>query len=116
LRREGLSVREAIVVIAFSGVCAFAPVALALAPRAGEPMAVIAPPWSAASASSIVAAAHGFLLDAADHHVAIGIDPSPGFASRLYGAGAFLVLDGRAAALCSRFASRTASSQPERTP
>ena len=95
--------RDAILVIAFSSACLFAPIALALSPRDGEAVAVIAAPWSGASAPQIIAAADGRLLDAAANHlVAIGIDASPGFAPRLYAAGALLVLDARAAAFCLR--------------
>ena len=99
--------RDAILMIAFSAVCLFAPIALSLSPRDGEAVAVIAAPWSG-GAPLIVAAADGRLLDvAANHLLAIGIDASPGFASRLYAAGAILVLDARAAALCLRPSSGT---------
>ena len=100
--------RDAILAIAFSLVCLFAPIALALSPRDGEAVAVIATPWSGLSAPMIVAAADGRLLDAAANHlVAVGIDASSDFASRLYAAGALLVLDARTAAFCLRPSSGT---------
>ena len=70
--------RDASLVIAFAAVCLFAPIALALSPRGGEAVAVIAWPWSGVSAPLIVAAA-----------------------------GALLVLDAKAAAFCLRPSSGT---------
>jgi hypothetical protein len=93
--------RDAVLVIAFAAVCLFTPLVLALSPRDGEAVAVFAAPWTGAGAPLIVAAADGRLLDAtANHLLAIAIDPSPGFAARLYAAGAVLVIDAEAAALC----------------
>jgi hypothetical protein len=95
------TLRDAILLLAFAAFCLFAPIVIALSPRDGAPVAVIAPPWSGADAAAILAAAEGRLLEAAANRlVAIGIDETPGFAWRLYGAGALLVLDARAMTLC----------------
>jgi hypothetical protein len=103
LRQGHHAVRDAILFIAFAAFCLLAPVALALAPRDGAPVAVIAAPWSRASAAAILATADGRLLEAAANRlVAIGIDEAPGFTSRLYGAGALIVLDAGAVAACLR--------------
>ena len=95
--------RDALLFIVFAAFCVSAPIALALAPREGAPVAVIAAPWAGASAAAILARADGRLVEAAANRlVVIGIDETPGFAARLYGAGALLVLDARAIFLCSR--------------
>jgi hypothetical protein len=95
--------RDTLLFIVFAAFCVLAPIAMALAPRDGAPVAVIAAPWAGASAAAILAAADGRLVEAAANRlVAIGIDEAPGFAERLYGAGALLVLDARAMLLCSR--------------
>jgi hypothetical protein len=96
-------VRNAVLAFSFAAFCLLGPIALALSPRDGEAVAVLARPWSAANASATVTAADGRLLDlAANQLLAIAIDASPGFVSRLYAAGALLVIDARAAAFCLR--------------
>ena len=92
--------RDALISIAFAAGCLLAPIALALSPREGEAVAVIAAPWSPISAAFIVATADGRLLDAANTLVAVGIDAAPDFTPRLYAAGALLVIDAKTAALC----------------
>ena len=97
---EERPLRDGYLAIGFAAVCILAPTALALSPRAGEPVAVIAMPGSGIDAAVAIATAGGELIDVAGSGlVAIGLGPD-GFAGRLYAAGAFLVLDGRAAAFC----------------
>jgi len=78
------------------------PAALALAPKAGEPVAVIAGPWAEGGAAlRIVAAADGSVLAAArDGSVAIAAAAGDDFVDRLYQSGAVLVLDGAALSAC----------------
>ena len=92
--------RDALSSIAFAAVCLLAPVALALSPQEGVAVAVIAAPWSRVSALDIVAAADGRLLDDPNALIAIAIGTAPEFTLRLYGAGALLVIDAKAAVLC----------------
>jgi len=93
--------RDILTVGLFGAICALAPTLLALAPRSGEPVAVIAAPWAPA-ASIIVAAADGALIGPGSASlVAVGMSESPDFITRLYRSGAALVLDARAAWLCS---------------
>jgi hypothetical protein len=78
------------------------PAALALAPKSGAPVAVIAAPWAEDGAAlRIVAKADGTLLDAA-HGGGVAIATSAGddFVGRLYESGAALVLDGAALSAC----------------
>ncbi|HEY7386425.1 MAG TPA: hypothetical protein VH743_22410 [Beijerinckiaceae bacterium] len=99
--------RDAVLAFMFSVLCLLGPLALALSPRDGEAVAVLAMPWPGASASATVAAADGRLLDlVANQLLAIAVDDSPEFVSRLYGAGALLVIDARAAAFCFPAANR----------
>jgi hypothetical protein len=109
-------VRNAVPAFTFAAFCLFGPIALALSPRDGEAVAVLAMPWPGASASATVAAADGRLLDLAGNQLlAIAIGGSPDFIARLYAAGALLVIDARAAALCFRTTSDTPRINGERT-
>jgi hypothetical protein len=78
------------------------PAALALAPKSGAPVAVIASPWAEDGAAlRIVAAADGRVIGAAhDGEIAVATSTSDDFVSRLYQSGAALVLDGAALAAC----------------
>jgi hypothetical protein len=78
------------------------PAALALAPKAGTPVAVIALPWAEDGAAlRIVAAADGRVIGAAHGgEIAIAMPTGDDFVSRLYQSGAALVLDGAALAAC----------------
>ncbi|TNC11995.1 hypothetical protein FF100_17280 [Methylobacterium terricola] len=69
------------------------PVLVALAPRTG-PVAVLGPPGAgAAEAARIVAAAGGVLLRAGRFDtLLVAASDEPGFARRLYAAGAWLVV------------------------
>jgi len=78
------------------------PAGLALAPKGGTPVAVIASPWAEpGDAIRIVAAADGRILQATHGGVvAIATSDSNDFVARLYRSGAALVLDGAALAGC----------------
>ena len=106
---------NAVLAFTFAAFCLLGPIALALSPRDGEAVAVLAVPWWGANASATVAAADGRLLDlAANQLLAIAIDGSPDFVSRLYAAGALLVVDARAAAFCFPAATQTPRMNGER--
>ena len=78
---------------AFFLVCLILPVAAALSPRPGEAVAVLSlPALGGSPAADAVAAAGGQLLDMlGGGRVAIARSDEPGFAKRLYAAGALLV-------------------------
>jgi hypothetical protein len=78
------------------------PAALALAPKAGTPVAVIALPWAEDGAAlRIIAAADGRVIGAAHGGgIAIAMSAGDDFVGRLYQSGAALVLDGAALAAC----------------
>ena len=75
---------------------------LALAPKAGAPVAVIAPPWaSEGDAMRIVAAADGLVLATARHgNIAIATSAAADFIARLYRSGATAVVDAGALSAC----------------
>src|SRR5262245_17909708 len=94
--------RELIVAGAFTLLAGLLPAGLALAPKAGTPVAVIASPWAEpGDAMRIVAAADGRILQAT-HGGGVAIATSDGndFVARLYQSGAALVVDGAALAGC----------------
>lgn len=78
------------------------PAGLAVLPQPGSPVAVIAPAWTeSAAALRIIAAADGAVLEAsANGSVAIAHSDAADFVTRLYQAGAALVLDGAAMSRC----------------
>jgi len=78
------------------------PAVLALTPKPGAPVAVIAAPWAEDGAAlRIVAAADGTVLDTArDGGIAIAAPAADDFVARLYQSGAVLVLDGAALSAC----------------
>ena len=78
------------------------PAVLALTPKPGAPVAVIAAPWAEDGAAlRIVAAAEGTVLDTARHgEIAIAAAAGGDFVDRLYRSGAVLVLDGTALSAC----------------
>jgi len=86
----------------FAVLAAILPAALALAPKPGAPVAVIAFPWADDGAAlRIVAAAQGDLIAAPRHGgIAIATSLAADFVARLYGAGAALVIDGAVLAGC----------------
>jgi len=93
------------------------PAALALAPKPGAPVAVIAAPWAADGAAlRIVAAAEGTVLDTArDGGIAIAAAAGDDFVGRLYRSGAVLVLDGAALSACLSIAGEHAFSAKRTT-
>jgi hypothetical protein len=82
-------------------VTVLAPLAFAAAPKDGRPVAVITWSASAGGAAAVAARADGVLVTAgAGNRVVIARAEAPGFAARLYAAGAALVLDGALATAC----------------
>jgi hypothetical protein len=93
--------RDLFIAGSFSLAATLAPFVAALAPQDGAPVAVILAPWAdPGEAVKLVAAAQGSLLAAPGGRVAIARADAPGFAGRLYAAGAALVIDAGAAAGC----------------
>ena len=94
--------RELIVAGTFALLAGLLPAGLALAPKAGTPVAVIASPWAEpGDAMRIVAAADGRILRATHSgSVAIATSDSNDFVARLYQSGAALVVDGATLAGC----------------
>ncbi|KMO33326.1 hypothetical protein VQ03_25095 [Methylobacterium tarhaniae] len=84
------------------GLALLVPVLAALTPRSG-PVAVLGPPGSgAAGTARIVAAAGGVLLRAGRFDsLLIAASDEPGFARRLYAAGAWLVVHPALAGSCA---------------
>ncbi|TGD93165.1 hypothetical protein [Methylobacterium nonmethylotrophicum] len=97
-RRELSTVRAAGALV----LALLAPAAVALAPRSGT-VAVLGPPWAGgAGAARIVAAAGGAILRAGRFdNLLITTSPEPGFARRLYAAGAWLVVSPLLAGACA---------------
>ncbi|QCK88514.1 hypothetical protein E8L99_23510 [Phreatobacter aquaticus] len=78
-----------------------APAAAVLAPRSGQPVAVIA--WSAdrGGAATIAARAQGDLIaPGRTHRIVVARSTEPDFVTRLYGEGALLVLDAATLTAC----------------
>lgn len=80
---------------------AFTPLFALVLPRS-ETVAVVGPPWGDASGMIAIAArADGAILRPGGHsNILIVNSPHPDFVRRLYGAGAWLVLDPLAAGGC----------------
>jgi len=95
-------VRHVLIAAAFALLAGAAPAALALAPKAAGPVAIIVAPWAAAGeAARIVAAVNGTIVGSArGGDVAIARFDSADFEARLYQAGALLVLDAGFVAAC----------------
>src|SRR5690349_21534194 len=83
-----------------------APAALALAPKTAGPVAVVVAPWAeSGEAVRIVAAANGTRIGASRGGavaIARSADADADFVTRLYRAGALLVLAAEAVAACLR--------------
>lgn len=75
---------------------------LAFAMPPGTPLAVFAP----GHALETVAQAHGS-FEAFGHSIAVTRSPEAGFAGRLYGAGALLVIDARIVMSCRELFAKT---------
>jgi hypothetical protein len=100
---SGESIMRDIVIAGVFAVCAgLLPAGIALAPKTGAPVAVIAAPWAIdGEAMRIVAAADGLVLGAARHGtIAISAPAAADFIARLYRAGAALVVDAGALSAC----------------
>jgi hypothetical protein len=95
-------VRQITIAISFACATGLFPTALALAPRAANPVAIVAAPWaSGADAARIVAAADGSLLaTASGGRIAIARFTAEDFVSRLYSSGALAVIDAAAVTAC----------------
>jgi len=106
--------RDLFIAGSFSLAATLAPFVAALAPQDGAPVAVILAPWAeTGEAVEVVAAADGALLAASGGgRVAIARADAPGFAARLYAAGAALVIDAGAAAGCLSLASHLSITTP----
>jgi hypothetical protein len=104
-RRQDLPVRDLVLAILFALTAALVPAALALAPRPADPVTVLVPPWAAAGeAARVVAAADGALVATARAgRIAIARSADEDFVSRLYRAGALVVIDARAVSACFGF-------------
>jgi hypothetical protein len=87
---------------AFALLAGVLPAAVALVPKPGAPVAVIAVPWEREGAAlRIVAAADGLVLAAGGSGaIAIATSAASGFVGRLYRSGAILVVDGAALSTC----------------
>lgn len=84
------------------------PAGAMLAPRPGQPVAILHRAVDGGAAAEAVARAGGSLLTTEGGHVTVARSDQEGFASRLQMSGAWLVLDAAALQAC------TASSSPDR--
>lgn len=81
--------------------CLAVPIVAAAAPRAGQPVAVFAWSTHAGGAAAIAARSDGELRSASrSNRIVIASSTHPDFVTRLYGAGALLVIDATMAAAC----------------
>ena len=94
--------RDIAIAGAFAVCAGLLPAAVALAPKAGAPVAVIASPWAIdGEALRIVAAADGFVLATTGRGgVAIATSAATDFITRLYQSGASVVIDAGALSAC----------------
>jgi hypothetical protein len=81
------------------------PAGLALAPKAGTPVAVVVPPWASdGEAVRIVAAADGLVVGATRRGgIAVATSGAADFIARLYQSGATVVIDAAALSACLSF-------------
>jgi hypothetical protein len=87
--------------LAIAATVSVVPLAATLAPRAGEPVIVVAP-FAAAGAISVMARADGRLLATSRLNALVVADSeNPEFVARLYKAGAWLVISGRLLTGCA---------------
>lgn len=88
--------------LAIAATVSLVPLAATLAPRAGEPVVVVAP-FAVAGAVGVMARADGRLLAASRLDALVVADSeNPDFVARLYKAGAWLVISGRLLTGCAR--------------
>lgn len=84
--------------------CLTVPIVAAAAPRAGQPVAVFAWSADAGGAAAIAAQSDGELRSASrNNRIVIASSTAPDFVTRLYGAGAMLVIDATMASACLSF-------------
>lgn len=94
--------RDLVLAGAFALCAGLLPAGIALAPKTGAPVAVVAPPWAAdGEAVRIVAAADGVVVDATRRGgIAIATSVATDFIARLYQSGASVVIDAAALTAC----------------
>ena len=90
--------RDLAIASLFATAVALVPAAMALAPKAANPVAIVAAPWGG-EAAHIAAAAGGSILSATGH-IAVARFSTDAFVSQLYRAGALLVLDATLVTAC----------------
>ena len=96
--------RDLAIATLFATGVALVPAAIALAPTAENPVVIVSAPWGAAGDAARIAAAAGGSIVSATGHVAIArFSTTGGFASKLYRAGALLVLDATLVTACLPF-------------
>jgi hypothetical protein len=96
-------VRDLAIASLFAAGVALVPAAIALAPKAENPVVIVAAPWSAVGDAARMAAAAGGSIVAASGRVAIARFSTDAFVSQLYRAGALLVLDATLVTACLPF-------------
>jgi len=93
--------RTGLIAGCYAAVVGLAPAALAVTPKADAPLAILAWPWQTGAALATAAAAGGTLIaGSASGTVAIVRPGGADFVTRLYAAGATLVLDASAVQAC----------------
>lgn len=97
--------------MAFGAVLMAAAGVAAAAPRPGQPVAVVMPPWAddGAAITAIAAADARIIAPGAVPWVAIASHHDAGLSRRLYGAGALLVADANFVLACARLIPKAAS-------
>ena len=100
--RPKVAVRNILIAVLFALFAGTVPAALAVAPKAASPVAVVVAPWAArGEAVRIVAAMSGTVIGATrGGNVAIAQFAGGDFVTRLYQSGALLVLDASVATAC----------------
>jgi hypothetical protein len=99
---EKASPRHLVIAALFGLFAAMMPAALALAPNAASPVAIVVPPWAEpGEAVRIVAAVNGTVVGATrGGSIAIARFAAEDFVTRLYQSGALLVIDAAAVTAC----------------
>jgi hypothetical protein len=108
-RPDSKGTGRALVIAGAFALCAgLLPAGVALAPKAGAPVAVIAPPWAIdGEAVRIVAAADGVVVGASRRGgIVIATSAAADFIARLYQSGASVVIDAAALSTCLSIAGR----------
>ena len=95
--------RDLAIASLFATGVALVPAAIALAPKAANPVVIVAAPWSATGDAARIAAATGGSILSATGHIAVARFSTDAFVSQLYRAGALLVLDATLVTACFPF-------------